>query len=124
MKFTVENLTENHPVEIIYVDPDNNHTISRNDLIYILEEDANGDLILTWLISFSGPATPILPAPGDEFLLATLKPFTHNDVFEFTLAPATLDNRDPGNKPFKFQLFQNYPNPFNPATTIKSKNTG
>jgi hypothetical protein len=52
-------------------------------------------------------------------LLATLKPFTHNDVFEFTLAPATLDNRDPGNKPFKFQLFQNYPNPFNPATTIR-----
>jgi len=119
MKFTVENLTENHPVEIIYVDPDNNQTISRNDLVYILEEDANEDLMLTWLISFSGPANPILPAPGDEFLLATLKPFTHNDIFEFTLASVALDDKDAGNIPLKFQLFQNYPNPFNPATTIR-----
>ena len=119
MPFTVRNLTEDRQVEVIYIELDNDHALSSNDQIYILEKDRSGELMLTWLIYFSGYPTSALPQPGDEFLLAILKPFTHRDVFQFTTGRTAVDDGGTISMPRRFRLYQNYPNPFNPSITIQ-----
>ena len=71
--FTVQNITEDHKVEVIFFELDNDNKLSPNDEIYILERDQNGELILTWVVGFSGNPNATLPKPGDEFMLFTLK---------------------------------------------------
>ncbi|UCE20373.1 MAG: metallophosphoesterase [Gemmatimonadota bacterium] len=84
MYFTVWNVTEDSQVDVIFIELDGDYTISRFDEVYILEEDEAGEPLLTWLIFFSGSESVTLPLAGDVFTFQTLKPFTHNDVFEFT----------------------------------------
>ena len=84
MYFSVWNTTEDHQVDIIYIEIDGDHAISRLDEVYILEEDEGDEPILTWLLFFSGNETYVPPKAGDVFALRTLKPFTHEDVFEFS----------------------------------------
>ncbi len=119
IKFIVENITENHPVDVMFLETDNNQTISKGDRLFLLEKDTNGDLLLTWQITFTGPASPILPLPGDQFLMSTFKPFTHNDVFEFSTATVAIHDDGTEHAINQFSLDQNYPNPFNPATLIR-----
>lgn len=117
MKFLIYNITENQPAEIIYLDNDGNNTISRLDELYIIERDSAGGPLLTWAFAFGGQPSVTGPAPGDEYLFKTLKPFTSEDIFEFSgvtsIDPIAINIP---NEPF---LYQNYPNPFNPTTTIK-----
>jgi endonuclease/exonuclease/phosphatase family metal-dependent hydrolase len=86
MSFTVWNRTEDRQVDIIFNEADNNGELTLHDEVYILEEKNDHEPFLTWLIFFSGNPSYIPPDPGDEFVLATLKPFTPEDVFEFTTA--------------------------------------
>jgi hypothetical protein len=60
----------------------------------------------------------VQPAPGDIFLLKTLKPFSAWDVFEFTTNTSGISQSDLDRFPLEIKLFQNYPNPFNPKTAI------
>ncbi len=87
--FTVRNVTEDRPVEVIFNEVDRNGQIGRNEEIYILETDDLGQALLTWLIFFAGSPSVTLPQSGDVFVLSTLKPFASDDVFEFTTAPAS-----------------------------------
>lgn len=64
---------------------------------------------------FSGQAGAVLPAPGDEFALRTVKALTSSDVYEFAGTVSSVQTLAP---PRSFSLDQNYPNPFNPVTTI------
>jgi len=57
MKFTFHNSTENHSADIIFLDNDNDSTISRMDVIYILESDLIGNPMFTWAMSFAGQTT-------------------------------------------------------------------
>jgi hypothetical protein len=117
MMFTVWNLTEDIKADIIFIETDNNQTISLFDEIFILEPDPQGVLRLTWSIFFSGTQNDSPPMPGDEFVFRTLKPLTSEDVYEFRVIPTSVrDNSAP--IPRVLTLFQNYPNPFNPTTTI------
>ena len=74
--------------------------------------------MITWLIFFAEVPSLILPEPGDEFIMATLKPFTHQDIFEFTATISGIEKTE-DSPPRRFSLAQNYPNPFNPETIIK-----
>lgn len=64
---------------------------------------------------------PVIP-PGSRFTARTTRPFTVNDVYEFT---SELKYGQPTGvaytptTPISFHLKQNYPNPFNPVTTIE-----
>ena len=84
--FDMWNITEDRQVEVVFVELDQNGEISPHDQVYIIEKNKQGELMLSWMIVFSGSQVYRPPQPGDEFLLATLKPFTHRDVFEFTTA--------------------------------------
>jgi hypothetical protein len=75
-----------------------------------------GRLGLTWSLIFVWQEGAISPAPGDEFVLRTVKPLTSSDVYEFT---GTMSSVQPAVAPLAFSLEQNYPNPFNPVTTIR-----
>jgi hypothetical protein len=116
MKFTIQNMTENRPTDVIFLDNDNNNLLSLSDELYLLESDSLGDPYLIWAIHAGGNPPPILPQPNDQFLLKIFKPFTALDVFEFTgsINPIISKNFVPD----KITLFNNYPNPFNPTTTI------
>jgi len=119
INFLVNNITEGHGVDVVFVEQDNNQSISPNDQIFILEFDDNDNQFLTWLIRFTGNDSSVVPSPGDVFLLKTLKPFSVNDVFEFTSNISGMLQSDRYQTPSKFNLFQNYPNPFNPNTIIE-----
>lgn len=117
--FKVWNLTEDRQVDVIFIDGDNNQTVSRYDKITILEKDKNGQPIQTWKIYFSGTSASITPVAGDVFTFKTLKPFTNKDVYEFyaTFTGIASDGTHP--VPSEFRLEQNYPNPFNLKTAIR-----
>jgi endonuclease/exonuclease/phosphatase family metal-dependent hydrolase len=116
MKFTVWNETENRRSEIIYDDQDYNGSISRFDIIYILEPDSTGQPQLVWAINIGGPPGATAPLPGDIYRLSTLKPLTYQDLYTFNAAVFIKGNRT---QPKSIRLYQNYPNPFNPVTTIE-----
>ena len=117
--FTVRNITEDRFVEAVFVEQDNDQALSRNDQVFIVEEDEDGAPVLTWLIRFLGDENAEPPVPGDVFFLRILKPFSGNDVFEFTTSTTGVSVSDQPSPSSAFRLFQNYPNPFNPTTTIR-----
>jgi endonuclease/exonuclease/phosphatase family metal-dependent hydrolase len=118
MKFTVWNDTENRRSEIIYDDQGANGSISRFDIIYILEPDSLGQPQFSWALSFGGLPTVTAPLPGDVYRMTTLKPLTYLDIYTFnsTVFIGEIGNRT---QPGGFRLYQNYPNPFNPRTVIR-----
>ncbi len=117
MKFTVWNRTENRRAEVLYNDNDNDASISRNDELYVVEKNSKGTKQLTWQIMFTANDVYVKPAAGDQFLIKIAKPFTSNDVFEFT--PVIDDVQGSAAAPETWYLGQNYPNPFNPSTRIQ-----
>ena len=92
MMFTVWNLTEEKESDVLFVDADNDHTISRLDEIFILEPSDHDGFQLTWAIFFGGRPDATLPQPGDEFVFKTFKPLSGDDGYEFraTLTPVEL----------------------------------
>ena len=119
MKFTVENITEDHKAEVVFFDTDSDHSISRNDVLYFVEADDQGDPQFIWAMTFTGDASDMPPQPGDIYNFYTLKPITDSDVFEFPGTITDIALTDGSALPQQLTLLQNYPNPFNPSTTIR-----
>ncbi len=116
MKFLVWNVTKNRKADVVYNNANGDNTIGPDVRIDILEPDSQGSLAPVWSLVFLGQGGDILPVPGDQFVLSTVKPLTSSDVYEFTGAISSVQ---PGAAPLAFSLEQNYPNPFNPITTIR-----
>ena len=91
MMFAVHNVTEGKEVDVVFSDMDNNHTLSRFDELFILEEE-DDEFLLTWAIFIGGQSDAVGPRPGDVFTIRTLKPLRSQDVFLFkaTLKPTEL----------------------------------
>jgi len=116
MKFLVWNLTKDRNADVVFHDFNGDHTIGPDVRVDILEPDSAAILVPAWSLVFVGEAGDILPVPGDQFVLSTVKPLTSSDVYEFS---GTMSPVLPGETPLAFSLEQNYPNPFNPVTTIR-----
>ena len=115
-KFLVWNLTKNRKAAFAFNNANGDSTIGPDVRVDILQPDSAGRLWLTWSLIFVGQGGDILPVPGDEFVLSTVKPLTSSDVYEFTGTVASVRREG---IPTAFSLEQNYPNPFNPVTTIR-----
>jgi endonuclease/exonuclease/phosphatase family metal-dependent hydrolase len=119
VQFQVWNLTEERQTEFLFSELDLNRTISDLDNIVLLEKDDTGEYQLGWMIFFHGSSSHIPPAPGDEFTLSTLKPFTGRDTFQFHgIYPTPVKDGESAQIPGRLTLLPNYPNPFNAETTI------
>ena len=61
-------------------------SITSGDIITIITNRVGRRYNTSWRITFNVPALQdtILPQPGDIYYFTTLKPFTSDDVFEFT----------------------------------------
>ncbi len=116
MKFLVWNLTKQRKADIVFYDFNGDSTIGPDVRVDILERDSTANLAPAWSLIFVGQAGDILPVPGDQFVLSTVKPLSSSDVYEFS---ATVASVRPEAAPLAFSLEQNYPNPFNPVTTIR-----
>ncbi len=116
MKFFVWNRTKNRPTDVLFDDVDGDGSIGPNDVVFITELDGNGERRLSWQVAFAANDVHVKPAPGDRFLIKIAKPFTREDVFDFTPTICDVETRPEG--PRSWRLDQNYPNPFNPSTMI------
>lgn len=117
MYFTVVNTTTNHKVPIVLTELSPDGKFSFGDDLYFFMKDSTGKEVLSWELFVNGEPDDALPLPGDIFRVATTKPITSADVYEFVGAVTSVPAHSGG--PGDFSLSQNYPNPFNPSTTIR-----
>ena len=100
VKFQVWNLTDNVQLEFQFVESDGgkDSTISVGDILTVIAERRGRNVTTTWKLEFDVTTglDPILPAPGENLLITTRKPFSSRDIFEFSttgwLAP-TEENK-------------------------------
>ncbi|MHB1051292.1 MAG: alpha/beta hydrolase-fold protein [Bacteroidota bacterium] len=115
--FIVWNTTLDRKSGVVFVEIDMNGIISRNDELFIIENDSLHPELLTWHVQFVGNEGSPNPVAGDILKIRILKPLTNIDSYRFTAIPVSVRNTiDP---PLRYFLDQNYPNPFNPVTTIR-----
>jgi len=122
INFKVKNITEGRYVKIAMSDPDKSGTLSVGDEVRILEY--KGSLIRTvWSLFYSLPwnptATPIDPAPGDVFRIATIRPFFNNDAFIFVTKTASVSNDKAKTDLEKISVV---PNPYLGAASWEKRN--
>ena len=85
--FQIWNTTTGEKMEFVMKEfgiPDS--SITSGDIITIITNRVGRRYNTSWRITFNVPALQdtILPQPGDIYYFTTLKPFTSDDVFEFT----------------------------------------
>ncbi|UCE20434.1 MAG: T9SS type A sorting domain-containing protein [Gemmatimonadota bacterium] len=116
--FEISNLTEQYKVQFMIHDTDDSKDWSSGDVIILTEPFPD----YTWRITLSSPEDedPIDPQPGAILSLIVTKPFTGEDVFNFsTQRTEVIPGQVAQISPETYRLFQNYPNPFNPRTDIR-----
>jgi hypothetical protein len=114
--YTVYNTSAQRKTSIVLSELSPDGKLSFGDDLYLFKQDSSGKEVLTWEIFMDGESGSVLPVGGDVFRIATFKPITGNDRFEFSTAVASVPEWN--GLPRQYSLSQNYPNPFNPATTI------
>ena len=88
VKFQVWNLSENVQLEFQFVESESgkDSTISVGDVLTVIAERRGRNVTTTWKLEFDVTTglEPVLPNPGDKLLIKTRKPFSSQDVFEFS----------------------------------------
>ncbi len=115
--FTVFNLSTQKKTPLVLTELSPDGKLSFGDDLYFFKKDSAGKDVLSWEVFIDGDVNSTLPNAGDVYRIATYKPITGKDVFEFTSAISPV--REGDDIPETFSLHQNYPNPFNPATFIR-----
>ena len=88
VKFQVWNLNDNVQLEFQFVESGSSKdsTISVGDVLTVIAERRGRNVTTTWKLEFDVTAglEPVLPERGDKLLIRTRKPFSSQDVFEFS----------------------------------------
>lgn len=116
MRFTVTRRSDGEPRPVMFRDTNDDALPGDGDILYILEEDAAGELAPAWEFRFSATASTILPEPGDTFLFVPHHKLSSDDVFEFIAAVGVGVADVP--VPDEAMRFFSYPNPFTNQMTV------
>ncbi len=88
VNFQVWNITENVKMEFQFAESDtsNNNMISPGDVVTLIAKRQGFNISTTWRLDFSITTglDLILPEGGDVLLVQTYKPFSSEDVYEFS----------------------------------------
>ena len=88
VNFQVWNITENVKMEFQFIESDTSHEnmISPGDVLTLIAKRQGFNISTTWRLEFSVTTglDPILPEGGDILLVTTYKPFSSEDVYEFS----------------------------------------
>jgi hypothetical protein len=116
LRFTVTSRSDGERRPVMFQDTNNDGLPGDGDILYILEEDASGELAPAWEFRFSATASTILPEPGDTFLFVPHHKLSSEDVFEFIAAVGVSTEEAP--VPGEAVSFSSYPNPFTDQMTV------
>jgi hypothetical protein len=93
VNFTITNLTFGYRNKFLIQDNNGDGKFGNGDVLKILEYTNKGETIwLPWKVEYGVPrfTQPVLPVPGDKYIIHTSKPFFTGDYFTFkTKAPGT-----------------------------------
>ena len=88
VKFQIWNTTDDLKLKFQYTEEDSSKdsTLSAGDKLTLLAELRGNNPFFTWILNFGVTAgsDTILPNPGDKFIVKTSKPFSSQDIYEFT----------------------------------------
>ena len=88
VKFQVWNTTDNVKLEFQFEESESGRdsTISDGDVLTVIAERRGRNLSTTWKLEFNITTglEPVLPKPGDKLLIKIRKPFSSQDIFEFS----------------------------------------
>jgi len=84
----VWNLTDDVKLEFQFVESASSRdsTISVGDVLTLIAERRGRNITTTWRLEFDVTAglSPVSPEPGESLFTTTLKPFSSQDIFEFS----------------------------------------
>lgn len=92
---------------VVFVDDNDDGFPGDDDVLYILEPDADGEPALAWKFEFSADASTVLPEAGDVFRLVPVRSLGSDDVFEFEGRANTAAE----DSPLSGVTLRAYPNP-------------
>jgi poly(3-hydroxybutyrate) depolymerase len=114
LSFTVTAASDGLPRGVIFDDEDDDGLPGDGDVLYLLEEDADGTSQPAWRFTFEATPTTTLPEPGDTFTFVPLRSLSAADVFEFDAVPVATESA-----PTEFaDALGSYPNPFSDEVTV------
>lgn len=112
--FMVTSRSDGLPRDVVFDDDDGDGRLDDGDILYLLEEDTDGDLEPAWRFTFEATDDTVLPEPGDTFLFVPLRSLSSEDVFEFEAVPVDAEAAPPE----VATTLTSYPNPFSENVTV------
>lgn len=116
LRFSVISRSDGLPRPVLFRDNNGDGLPGNRDVLYILEEDAEGGLAPAWEFRFNATSGTILPEPGDVFLFVPLRKLSSEDVFEFVAAVGV--GTEGQELPDDIAFLSSFPNPFSERMTI------
>lgn len=122
INFKVKNMSDNYEPALIYLDFDNNDSVSPLDQIYLFDRNQFGDYFHTSQIIFKKssvfPDSTFDLGSGDSLRIRTTKPFRTGDLFYFTPTIPKIDTQKVEQEMEKITVF---PNPYVAANKLEPK---
>ena len=99
VNFIIENVSEGKRIDFVFAEEDTTGGVGKlscagrdEDVIIFMEEDTTGNLAPTWEFEFSFVDTNhVNPELDDIFTIIMEKPFTSNDILQFTTHSESID---------------------------------
>ncbi|MEL7361417.1 MAG: hypothetical protein AAFN13_05045, partial [Bacteroidota bacterium] len=87
------NVTTGEVTDFLIDDIDDDGELSAEDVLYIVDERAEGGFAFRYIVDFdTGGAASVPPEPGTRLRVSVTRPFATGDTFEFSLRPGGTDN--------------------------------
>ncbi len=115
--FRIYDTTHDLEVNYFYNDPNFDHQINQNEVLYFIEENDNDAPFFSGYSAFENIAQSIIFGSGDTLFINITKPFRYGDEYYFT---TPLPHVDESSATLQLDEIRVVPNPYIAATTFES----